>query len=386
MAGNGQKERTTMLDIKDFLAALDTSVKQFPDRSAKWLLENTENLRGLLEIIASDIVEYLDFSKIEIKNTTFIPDNLRQQESDLVYLLPFRGTDDTDVPGLHSAEEVMIYILVEHQSTVDRTMGFRLLFYMCQIWDGQRREYMAADLPRHEWRFQPIIPIVFYTGEQKWEVFPSLSTLMDLPAVLNRFIPSFDVLLFDVKRASDETLLKSDHPFGWLLMVLKQETADTEVFVDALMRFGDHLRSRSDSERASWKQAIYYLYLFIFYRRSIDEWPALERIVSENHEFLELSEEEAQLMQSMAEHYLQQGIEQGIEQGETRTKREDILKLLQLRFRNVPDRFVEKIRGLDNRAQLEALFEKVATSDTLEELHSAVDASAEDENHPERSE
>ncbi len=135
-------------------------------------------------------------------------------------------------------------------------------------------------------------------------------------------------------------------------------------------------------ERASWKQAIYYLYLFIFYRRSIDEWPALERIVSENHEFLELSEEEAQLMQSMAEHYLQQGIEQG----ETRTKREDILKLLQLRFRNVPDPFVEKIRGLDNRDQLETLFEKVATSDTLEELHSAVDASAEDENHPERSE
>lgn len=63
MAGNGQKERTIMLDIKDFLAALDTSVKQFPDRSAKWLLENTENLRGLLEIIASDIVAYLDFSR-----------------------------------------------------------------------------------------------------------------------------------------------------------------------------------------------------------------------------------------------------------------------------------------------------------------------------------
>ena len=107
--------------------------------------------------------------------------------------------------------------------------------------------------------------------------------------------------------------------------------------------------------------------------------------MSENHGFLELSEEEAQLMQSMAEHYLQQGIEQGIEQGETRTKREDILKLLQLRFHSVPERLAEKIRILDNRDQLEVLFEKVATSDTLEELHAAVDASAEDENHPKRS-
>ncbi len=83
-------------------------------------------------------------------------------------------------------------------------------------------------------------------------------------------------------------------------------------------------------------------------------------------------------MQSMAEHYLQQGIEQGIEQGETRTKREDILKLLQLRFRSVPESLVEKIRALDNRNQLEVLFEKVATSDTLEELHSVVNASAEE--------
>ena len=111
---------------------------------------------------------------------------------------------------------------------------------MCQIWDSQRREYMAKNLPKREWRFQPIIPIMFYTGDQKWETVPSLATLMDLPAVLNRFIPSFDVLLLDVRRASDETLLKSDHPFGWLLTVLKQETADTKVFVDTLMRFGDH--------------------------------------------------------------------------------------------------------------------------------------------------
>lgn len=54
-------------------------------------------------------------------------------------------------------------------------------------------------------------------------------------------------------------------------------------------------------------------------------------------------------------------------------------------FRSVPEPLVEKVRTLNNRDPLEVLFEKVATSDTLEELHSAVNASAEDENHPERS-
>ena len=65
----------------------------------------------------------------------------------------------------------------------------------------------------------------------------------------------------------------------------------------------------------SWTQAVYYLYLLVFYKRSVEERADLERLVSEHQEDLNLSHEEATLMQTMAEHYLQQGIEQGIEQG-----------------------------------------------------------------------
>ncbi|MCE2399728.1 Rpn family recombination-promoting nuclease/putative transposase [Candidatus Poribacteria bacterium] len=281
----------------------------------------------------------------------------------MVYLLPFRDKDNT-----RATSEVLVYILLEHQSTVDRTMGFRLLFYMCQIWDSQRRE----------WRFQPIIPIIFYTGDQKWETFPSLETLMDLPEALNRFVPKFDALLLNVKREADETLLQSNHPFGWLLTVLKQETAGTEAFIAALLRLGNYLRGLPEAERSLWQQTIYYLHLLIFYRRPIVERPVLDQIVSENHPFLDTSEKEKQLMQSMAEHYLQQG--------ETRAKREDILKLLQLRFHYVPEPLAEMIRSLDDRNWLEMLFEKAATTQTLEELRAEVDALTEDENHNEHSE
>ncbi len=117
------------------------------------------------------------------------------------------------------------------------------------------------------------------------------------------------------------------------------------------------------------------LNLLIFYRRLIDERPMLNQIVSDNHPFLDISEKEKQLMQSMAEHYLQQG--------ETRAKREDILKLLQLRFHNVPEPLAETIRSLDDRNRLDTLFEKAATTHTLEELRTEVDALAEDEKHNE---
>ncbi len=86
------------------------------------------------------------------------------------------------------------------------------------------------------------------------------------------------------------------------------------MFISALERLGKHLGNLSESDRGSWEQAIYYLYLLVFYRRSVEERGILEQIVSEHHKALELSVQEVELMQSMAEHYLEQGIEQGARQ------------------------------------------------------------------------
>ena len=204
--------------------------------------------------------------------------------------------------------------------------------------------YIAQEVPKSEWRFQPIIPIVFYTGAQEWETLPSLETLMDLPEALSRFLPRFDVLLLDVKRAEDEVLMESDHPFGWVLTVLKAaDSEEIEPFVEALLRFGGHLQSLPESERSAWQQAIHFLYLLIFFRRSVAERAVLEQIVSETRPDLGISDEEEQLMQSMADHYFQQGEEQGIErgieqgreQGAHQMSIETTLNILTERFSNV---------------------------------------------------
>ncbi len=131
-------------------------------------------------------VSPIDFSQLIHINRSFVPDNLREQESDIVYRVPFR--DESKM------EELLIYILIEHQSTIDTTMGFRMLFYMTQIWDFQRREWESNNVPRSQRRFRPIVPIVFYTAEQTWQTPVSLSAQMDLPATLSEFVPTFNTL------------------------------------------------------------------------------------------------------------------------------------------------------------------------------------------------
>ena len=128
------------------------SSHQFPDRSAKGLLRQREHLKALLEMLLGSLVEAFDFGRVAQLNRSFIPDELQTQESDMVFSLPFR----TPQPR----QEVIIYLLIEHQSTVDRSMGLRLLSYMVQIWMEARRRWIEeTKQPEAEWQVAPIIPI-----------------------------------------------------------------------------------------------------------------------------------------------------------------------------------------------------------------------------------
>src|SRR5690242_10183281 len=95
-------------------------IREFADRGTLWLLESPENLRDLVRFLSAEIADRLDFGRAERINRSFIPDDLHKQEADLLYRVPFR----------EGKGEVWIYVLLEHQSRPDRTMGLRLLSYM----------------------------------------------------------------------------------------------------------------------------------------------------------------------------------------------------------------------------------------------------------------
>lgn len=147
-----ETETSVPKEIRDLF---DPRIGHYPDKSARWLFKVKENVRGLVEIVAQELVDCLDFDQLIELNSSFVDDRLRDVVSDMVFSVPFR--DASEVGNL------TIYILIEHQSSVDALMGFRLLYYMCQIWDGQRREMEEAKLPKNLWRLRPILPIVYST-------------------------------------------------------------------------------------------------------------------------------------------------------------------------------------------------------------------------------
>ena len=347
---------STEKEIRDFFTI---PVGHFPDKSARWLFKERENIRGLVEIVANELVEYLDFDGLVELNRSFVSDTLRELESDMVFSVPFRDTSEAD--------DLLIYILLEHQSTIDPMMAFRLLFYMCQIWDGQRRELEDSDVPKSKWRLRPILPIVFYTGAQQWQTPLSLSALMDVPEMLSRFVPSFDTLLLGVKETDAAELTKTNHPFGWLLKVLQNENTDKETMIQTLREVFtqlDTFHSMSESQR---RNAILYLSYLVLYRRPEIEQGELRELLQTHTTDKEVENIIMTGAEALIERGKAEGKAEGIEQGERKFAVESILDLLGMQFPlDAVQSLKPELEQITDVNQLKALVRATHTTDSLD--------------------
>ena len=103
-----------------------------------------------------------------------------------------------------------------------------------------------------------------------------------------------------------------------------------------------------------------FLMLFILHRRHPDEHKNLITLIDQRTHGMEV--------EAMAQSIIEITKEEGETRGETRAKREDIIKLLQIRFDTVPETVTQKIDRIRSLSRLNSLFEKASTIDTLDEI------------------
>ena len=220
-----------------------------------------------------------------------------------------------------------------------------------------------------ERRLRPILPILFYTGDQSWQLPLLPTSMMEIPESLTPFVPTFDVLALDVKRTAQSELTKTGHPLGWLLTVLQKELASKEEFTETLVTA---LASLDTMQTEQHRRAIIYLASLVYHRRSPEEREALIKVVDAHARGMEVET----MFQSMAEVTYQQGREEGREkgkeegreQGETRAKQTALLKLLHHQFQSVPETVTTRIHSLRDPAHLDTLFEKALNAEHLQDI------------------
>ena len=168
-------------------------------------------LHFLKKYIKADWVDGIDEKDLTPVNTTFVDEEYQNRESDVVYKAKIRGT------------EVIFYILLELQSTVDHTMPFRLLKYIVEL---MKREFDNA--PRNEretkdYRLPAVIPIILYNGADNWTAVRSFREYVQGHGEFGEYIVDFRYFLFDLNRNTGETILSTNHLLD-IIFALDQKT------------------------------------------------------------------------------------------------------------------------------------------------------------------
>ncbi|MGH7201308.1 MAG: Rpn family recombination-promoting nuclease/putative transposase [Planctomycetaceae bacterium] len=132
-------------------------IRQFAENGIKLLLEHPANVRDLLRIAGTDLVDLIDLDRLTLIQTTFVERDYRHVESDVVLIAPIKAAG-------RRHRRVMVYILIEHQSAPDRLMPLRMLDYMVQLFKFQQRQWTKEHHSFARIQFDPILPIVLYTG------------------------------------------------------------------------------------------------------------------------------------------------------------------------------------------------------------------------------
>jgi hypothetical protein len=341
-------------------ARIKRIVREFSQNGVKLLLEDPANVRELLAIPDLPLLDQIDFARMSRVRTTFVLRDFRHVEADVVLRAPLRrGAKD-------HRRSITIYILIEHQSEPDPMMPFRVLEYVVQIYKAQIREWRRQHASWTGFRFQPVLPVVFYTGTRRWESLGRIVDLVDLGGKFGALIPALDPLFLNLSCVPAKKL-EAIGGFGWVLRLIQERHTRRAEFENLLCRVVEHLETLSGPERVRWLELLSYIHALVYYERNRTEHAELQQQIEASVR-TDIRREVSTMVQSMAEFLMQKGRKQGRKQEAISARRETLLDLLEKRFGQLPPATVTAIKATKSVEELKSWLARFATAKSLEEV------------------
>ncbi|GAC40811.1 uncharacterized conserved protein [Paenibacillus popilliae ATCC 14706] len=197
------------------------TVHQRHDTSYRFLLSSKKLFVELLRsFINKGWVQAVNEEHVQEIPHSFVLQDFKRQEADLVYRVNLNGQD------------VVFYLLLEMQSSVDYRMPYRLLLYQVEIWRYLLQNEEDALSNRKTFQLPPIVPIVLYNGKQKWTAELEFRKLLANDNLFGSELLNFEYLLIDVARYTEEELLSLSNTIGSVFLL--DQTEDQEQLLNRL--------------------------------------------------------------------------------------------------------------------------------------------------------
>ncbi|HWB74069.1 MAG TPA: Rpn family recombination-promoting nuclease/putative transposase [Nannocystaceae bacterium] len=259
----------------------------------------------------------IDWRTTRLESGSFIDEALADSQSDLLFSAAI------------GRRRVLIYLLLEHQSTVDRNMPLRMLSYMVRIWQRYQKEKRRRSLPA-------IIPlVVVHAGSRRAGptrmhelVIPRPDRVVGLPEL----VPSFRIIVDDISAATDAQLrARALAAFPKLVLWLLRESRRRGKLLRGLPQWADafHAVATAPGGIVAMHRVLRYLDFVLGEQRFERARDILRNLSSATENAVVTYTERVQAESRVA------------------TQREILLKQLALKFGALDEEIVDRVRSAD---------------------------------------
>ncbi len=240
----------------------------------------------------------------------------------------------------------------------------QILRYMALQWKDlyDQKKLINGKLP-------PILPIVIYQGQDDWwDIKTSFPEMVDIPSdAFKSYIPDFAFAFFNVRGINDEKV-RENIILHFYVQILKYQNDPHVKKIPSRLTKG--LSEILDSDAALEYIRVFFKYLTkaSSYLHTEDYRKALS-ILPEGGE---------EIMETLADQWIQEGESRGFVRGEIKTTQSLILESLAKRFDVVGPGLTEKIKTIESLNTLQSLFRQTHRVGSIEDFKALVDRALED--------
>ena len=262
----------------------------------------------------------IDLGSVKIEKESFVTEDLRKRLSDVVYSVSLKqnidGKNSTDSATDNvDNDKAYVYVLIEHQSSSDYWIAFRLWQYMLLLCerhkDANKNNKAKSNATSEKDNKLPLIcPIVVYANDKPynaprsfWELFEDSKTAKELMGD--------EYLLVDLQKQSDNEIEQKKH-LGMMEYMLKHIKAR-----DIFNLWRSLLEKFESSIEIDKENGYIYIKWLLWYsdaKVSEDKQVELAKIIAS---YLKKEDQEG-LMRTIADKYIDEGIAQGMQIGEAK--------------------------------------------------------------------
>lgn len=203
-----------------------TQIHQKNDKTYRNLLMSKKDATHIInEVLHIEAKKEIKPEEIEAYNSSFINKQFKNKEADIVYKM----------------KEKDIFFLIEHQSKVDYSMPYRIQEYQAEI---IRQAIDEKRIKSKGYKMPEVIPIVVYTGKDKWNASIYLHKIQD-----ERFakINLLQYNLIDINKYTQQKLITSEYLIDKMFLI--ERARNRKEFEKAIKESIITLKSEEDTQK-----------------------------------------------------------------------------------------------------------------------------------------